>query len=201
MNRRWHVPWPYYLGWYRWCWLFIYHLQPRSWPSGILYEISICRCLHPRRLVNVFRYVCFLFYCLRCSYQIYLLIFQSVECCLSKFYVRGAWLWMFCYGCCPIFCGLEIWSTEFDIEISIMEGSKCTVSKIILPPVSVMYVVWHIYWRSTGPRYHKLTQLGAHVGLWLGFFNVSLSLSSISNLVYHAIFVVYMLDDVEWWYS
>ena len=42
------------------------------------------------------------------------------------------------------FAAWKIWSTEFVVGISIMEVRKCTVSNIRPPPVSVMYVVWHI---------------------------------------------------------
>ena len=42
------------------------------------------------------------------------------------------------------FAAWKIWSMEFVVGISVLEGRKCTVSKIHLPPVSVMYVVWHL---------------------------------------------------------
>ena len=42
------------------------------------------------------------------------------------------------------FAAWKFWSTEFVIGILILEGRKCTVSKISSPTVSVMYVVWHL---------------------------------------------------------
>ena len=42
------------------------------------------------------------------------------------------------------FSDWKIWLMGFVVGISILEGSKCTVSEIRLPPVSVMNFVWHI---------------------------------------------------------
>ena len=67
------------------------------------------------------------------------------------------------------FAAWKIWSTKFAVSILILEGRKYTVSEIRSPPISVMYVVYHLYWRGAVPRYHPLTPRADHVGLWLGF--------------------------------
>ena len=94
--------------------------------------------------MTVFRYVCFLFYWLRRSYQIYLLIFKalSVASPNSKYRVLG-------FECSikAVVRSFSDWKnllTEFFVGISILEGSKYTVYDLRLPPFSVMYVVWHL---------------------------------------------------------